>query len=386
MSTELLSLTKEEIKQRELSHRDLWIIKLGDEIKGPYEVDNLKSYIQENESLFEEALASRMEPQEWNPLFSYPQFQRRSPQIINQTDAEGPFWIYENGLKAGPFEKLHILKRLEMNSLIVTDKISIDDGKSWMAIYQFPDFDRREFSAQELPVAPLEQTLAQIHGKDAEEKKEEASEILATAAHRGLYKNKVLQFKATNYSLPENKSSFWSNSLPDWFMPSAIALGVMVIGGVIFTLTPGQESETLSVADITEQSRPLQQKRTVAQPNPSAQLGRTNRIPASVKNTPAPRARRSAGLERLKVRDNVPTTIESHHVDRYPSNTELDPEFGHYEEPYTDPYDNPFNDEAIVHEAPPAASLVPPRARRQPTSVSEVMGYEEDMVEEASDF
>src|SRR5690606_7012263 len=123
-----------------------------------------------------EALASRMEPQEWNPLFSYPQFQRRSPQIINQTDAEGPFWIYENGLKAGPFEKLHILKRLEMNSLIVTDKISIDDGKSWMAIYQFPDFDRREFSAQELPVAPLEQTLAQIHGKDAEEKKEEASE------------------------------------------------------------------------------------------------------------------------------------------------------------------------------------------------------------------
>lgn len=385
MSTELYILTKAEIGQRELASSELWIIKRGEEITGPYEIENLKAYVQENEALFEEALASRMEPQQWQPLFSYPHFQRRSPQILNTKASEGPFWVYQHGLKTGPFEKFYILKSLEMNSLIVTDKISTDDGKTWFNIYEIPDFDRRDVSFQELPPAP-EQTLAQMYGKvevrTEHEMEEMTSEFLASSAHRGLNKNKVLQFKTENYSLPQ-PDTFWSHlSLPEWFMPSAIALSVMIVGAVIYSLTPSPETQTLSVANITEKSRPLGEKRVA---NPSAQLDRT-RSPASVKNIPVPRKRQ------VNFQDNIPTTIQTHHVDRYPSNDSSDPDYGHHEEPYTDPYDNPFEEDgAIIHEAPPAASLVPPRKRphrRSPSasSVSDVMGYEENLMDEASDF
>lgn len=397
MNTELQSLTQEEIKQRELAHQDLWIIKLGDEIKGPYELENLKLYAQENEASFQEALASRLEPQQWNPFFSYPQFQRRSPQVINATDQiEGPFWLYENGLKAGPFEKFHILKRLEMNSLIVTDKISLDEGKTWINIYEIPEFDRRDLTTQELPIAPPTQTLAQLYGRESDEEEdvveeveETTSEMIASTAHRGLYKNKVLKFRADNLSLPNKKPSFWRDlSLPDWALPSGVALGVMMIGGVIFSFVTPEETTPLSVTEITNQSRPLGEKRIA---NPSAQLGR-QRAPASVKNIPTPRTP-PAALRQIQTQDNIPTTIQTHHVDRYPSNdNSYDPDFGHYDEPYTDPYDNPFEENGmILHEAPPAASLVPEQSKRRdnvrrPTSVGDVMGYEENVIDEASDF
>jgi len=395
MNGKLQTLTQEEIKQRELSHEDLWIIKIGDEVRGPYELENLKLYAQENEAFFEEALASRMEPQEWNPFFQYPQFQRRSPQIINshQNDFEGPFWLFENGLKTGPFEKFHILKRLEMNSLIVTDRISTDDGKTWINIYEIPEFDRRDLTNQELPIAPPEQTLAQLYGKDEENEElpqeESDSEILASSAHRGLYKNKVLQFKAENFTLPKPHYSFWSHfSLPEWALPTGVALGVMIFGGVIFNLVSHEETAPLSVADITQQSKPLGEKRGV---NPSAQLDR-RRAPASVSNTPKPRPTPPA-IRRIQTQDNIPTTIQNHHLDRYPSNDpDHDPDYGHYEEPYTDPYDSPFEHEGmIIHEAPPAANLVPDIRRRTPRrpasgSVGDIMGYEENVVDEASDF
>lgn len=395
MRTKLESLTQKDIKERELSPSDLWIIKMGEEIRGPFEYENLKLYIQENENLFQEALGSRLDPQDWRPLFNYPQFQRRSPQIVSAAPSiEGPFWLHENGLKVGPFEKFHILKRLEMNSLIVTDKISYDDGQTWINIYEIPEFDRRDLKNLELPVAPQVQTLAQIYGKDPV--KEETSDVLASTAHRGLSKEKVIPFKSKELELPQNKNPFWSQlTFPDWMIPSGIALGVMIVGTTLFALMPNEEIQTPSVAQITSQSRPLVgEKRTV---NPSAQLGRS-RTPASIPSntneapstsSPVPR-RLSLAKRHLQMNDNIPTTIESHHMDRYPSEETQDPNFGHYEEPYTDPHDNPFDGDAIVHEeVPPADNLVPDSRSsrpRTPASLGDVMGYEENVVDEASDF
>lgn len=385
MITELHSLSKEEIVQRQLAYKDLWIIKLGEEIKGPFAYQNLKAYVAKNESFFEEALASRLEPQDWKPLFSFPQFQRRTPQILKEVSpGQGPFWLLENGLKSGPFEKSHILNRLENNSLIATDNISNDQGKSWIKIYDIPEFDRRSLLGPQLPAAPLEQTLAQIYGKKEieEDRLDELDpEILATTAHRGLYKSQVLQFQINPAANTKKDSSFWSKlSFAEWFMPSAIALGVMVIGAVMYSLTPSEKN--MSVAEISENSRPLGQ-RTI---NPSAQLGRSNRSPASVK-VQKPTQSPPSSYRHIQTHDNIPTSIQTHHVDRFPSSD--DNEFGHYEEPYTDPYDNPFEEGVIIHEAPPAARLVPARERldsRNPASVSEVMGYEENHMDEASDF
>ena len=371
MKVKLQALTKEEILHKEISHRDLWIVKFGSDIKGPFLLENLREYIQENEEVFTTAEASRLDPQEWMPLFSYPQFQRRSPRIVSAPEeSEGPFWLFENGLKTGPFPKEEIVQRLETKSLIVTDSISSDDGKTWLKIFEIHGFDRRDFAPAELPAAP-NVTLAQIHGRDSSAEsvvEESSSELIAEEAHNILTKSKVLSFPEIK---KESKPPFWQRI--DWSTPQSVAMGVVALGAILFTLVSPHE-EIPTVAEITEKSRPMGERR---------------RTPASVAPQIARPARTAPAIQHVPQVHHVPTITESHHTEQYSANENTDPDYGHYEEPYTDPYDNPFDEQKIVHEASPVPSLVPPRAPRSPagtSTLSDVMGYEENATEEASDF
>ena len=372
MKVTLQALTKEEILHKELSHRELWMLKLNSQTWGPFLLEDLREYVQENEDLLTSVQASRLDPQEWMPLFSYPQFQRRSPRLISTPqNTEGPFWLLDKGLKIGPFEKKHVLKRLELKTLIVTDSISSDDGKTWLKIFEIEGFDRRDFAHSELPTAPT-MTLAQMHGRDLPPEvpaQETPSEIIAEEAHNLLTKNKVLAFP-TELASKSTKPSLWHRI--DWSMPQSVAIGVIVLGGILFTLVAPHE-ETPSVAEITEKSQPMGERRA----------------PASVSRQIARPQRTAPAINYLPQHNHIPTIVETHHSDQYNSNEHSDPDYGHYDEPETDPYDNPFDEQRIVHEASPVPSLVPPRGQNRAPSaapIGDVMGYEENATEEASDF
>lgn len=372
MIVKLQALTKEEILHKELSLREVWMIKIHSKISGPFLLEDLREYVQENEDLLTTAEASRLDPQEWMPLFSYPQFQRRGPRIISTPqNSEGPFWLLDKGLKIGPFEKQNILKRLEMKTLIVTDSISSDEGKTWLKIFEIEGFDRRDFAPSELPAAPV-MTLAQMHGRVTSNdppQDENPSEIIAEEAHNLLSKNKILTFPAEP-SHKAAKAPIWQRF--DWSMPQSVAMGVLVLGGVLFTLVAPHE-ETPTVAEITEKSQPMNTRRTPA--SVSGQLARPQRMAPAINHLPQ--------------QHHIPTIVETHHSDQYGANEHSDPDYGHYDEPETDPYDNPFDEQRIVHEASPVPSLVPPRDQNRAPSaapIGEVMGYEENATEEASDF
>jgi hypothetical protein len=61
MAFDLKPLTNEIIHKMNYGPHTLWIVKLDDEVFGPFEIESLKHYAAENEHQFETALASRMD-------------------------------------------------------------------------------------------------------------------------------------------------------------------------------------------------------------------------------------------------------------------------------------------------------------------------------------
>lgn len=154
----LEALTKEQIEELNLSLHDLWLIKNNDTINGPYQGDTLKNYAALHAIDFEQSYASKADQADWRLFFSHALFADLAPEIVNEVDTsyQGPFWILEQGLKSRPFNKLEILKKIEMGLLTFTDSISSNDGHEWQKIYQTPGFEQRTHCATDLPKAPSE--------------------------------------------------------------------------------------------------------------------------------------------------------------------------------------------------------------------------------------
>jgi hypothetical protein len=160
VSLDLKPLTNETIAQMGYSTHDLWLVKIDSTDFGPYETESLKHYVSDNEHLFETAEACRMDGVEFTPFWSHAIFQRRKIQPLSDKH-EGPFWLLDDGLKTGPFSFHDIDKKIEMGLLVMTDHISTDEGFRWKKIFEIDGFDRRAYSADELPVAPSEASFHQ---------------------------------------------------------------------------------------------------------------------------------------------------------------------------------------------------------------------------------
>jgi hypothetical protein len=150
---ELKPLSEEAIQEMGYSSQDLWMIKLDDEILGPYEEESLKHYSHENEKMFLRAYATHREMSDWKPFFSHPQFKSLA-QVENPSEVK--FWILQQGQKVGPFSYEEIQKKIELGSLLMVDLISHDEGESWKKIFQTHEFQITEHEGLPLPSPPLE--------------------------------------------------------------------------------------------------------------------------------------------------------------------------------------------------------------------------------------
>ena len=224
VSIDLKPLSPETIAQMEYNNHDLWLVKIGSVVFGPFETESLKHYVSDNEHLFEQALASRSDETEWKPFWEHTQFQRRKPQIVQGSTYEGPFWIMDQGLKTGPFTLREIDKKLEMEILSMTDHISIDEGHTWLKVYQIEGFDRRNLNPDDLPIAPYENSFQQAKlalVEKLEESHPNPLEGLAEMAWQGQNNAKVLQFKIEEMTLTQHQQTELSPALK-WAVPTDV--------------------------------------------------------------------------------------------------------------------------------------------------------------------
>ncbi len=362
MAFDLKPLTKEIIHKMNYGPHTLWIVKLDDEVFGPFEIESLKDYAAENEHQFETALASRMDTNDWQPFFSYAHFLSIADHLQAERQGLEKYWILNQGQKAGPLSRLDIEKKFELGILSMTDLVSVDDGHTWLKFFSNAVFNPNNNEVQTLPVAPLESTFQRDAGALNEimdhEEKNDTYKGLAALTHMSHNKDKR-SLNLEEMDLKSLDETEMSRTLK-WAIPiSAVAVaGIFIIVGA-FILPLSNET-----ASIDEEKTNLPS--TV---QPSSITRRTQeRSPASYR----PLNQQSAGL----------TNAPAIHENEYPSHVET-----HFNEPDS-------NNE-IENNPPPESqenSLVSNTGVENET-LDQVMGEvppeivpEQPVVEESGDF
>ncbi|WP_408096675.1 hypothetical protein ACJVC5_16695 [Peredibacter sp. HCB2-198] len=370
---DLKPLSKETIDKMGFNNHDLWMVKIGEELFGPFESQSLKHYATENENVFDNALASRLDTNDYHPFWTHAFFQRRTPENLSKEKNEGPFWTLNQGQKQGPFSFQDIDKKIEMGLLVMTDHLSVDNGDTWRKIFEFTGFDRRIHSASELPEAPQDSSFqkARLLLVDKIEKPHLNTHVeLAELAHQGQMQAKVLTLKLDEMTLSNLKSTEVSDSLK-WAVPAAAAIFMAMMVGGYFLLNPS--SEIGNVELVAEKEAPQNISDPLPAPvgevpanRPGPQV--SNRRPASVPSYNPPR--------RPVITSRFPTRVETHMRDR-----------DQMDEPPVEPQDMPEQ-----HEPPPAPehSLVGNDNNNQGETLDAAMNGTsqpaEPVVEEVSDF
>lgn len=376
MAFDLKPLTKELIHERELNTHDLWIVKWTEEIHGPFETEEFKNYVAQHEDDFDEAFATRMDTNDWQPVFSHAQFQRRSPQIVKKETSEGPFWYIDHGLKLGPISSRDLEKRIEMGSIRATDLISVNDGYTWMKLFELEGFDRRTLHASELPQAPLDSAFQRAKIEVLEKLEngdhDDGVEDLAESVHHYKQEAKVIAFRPEEMGFKSSPSITVSSELAPALMK---ALGIFVfVGGVGFylfeNLTTPEMPMQLAMSD--------EEAKTIVKPRPKlvSKRGVTSLQPATVSRrepaSNAPSYPASPGYSYTE-ESQFPTYVESHYNDPEPMNESAD-----------EPTPPPSQENSLVGALPEENPEV--EANLEAQNASPESQPEQPVVEEVSDF
>jgi hypothetical protein len=363
VAIDLKPLSEETIQEMGYEAHDLWLVKIDSVVFGPFETETLKHYVQDNEQLFDGAEASRTDEAEWKPFWSHTKFQRRKPQVVSGQTHEGPFWILDLGVKAGPFGFRDIDKKLEMGLLGMTDHLSVDNGETWIKIFEIADFDRRTHVPDELPVAPLESTLQKGRlelvdvGGD-----ERLATVEGLAGIAWESKARILSLKLDELTPLAAEEPLVSPAMK-YAAPVAATLVVALIGGAY--LFSQDEAADLSLAAGEE-------TKVYRRPSPAAGVGEVTggqiRMPAS-----AGYARPSAGFQQTE-HSRYPTQVITHED----ANNDLPPA-EHFDQQSPDA--QPAQEHSLVTENTGAA---------EETSLDATMNTPAEaaapVVEESSDF
>lgn len=361
---DLQALSDETIAQMGYQGSDLWLVRIESIVFGPYETESLKHYVHDNEHLFENAQASRMDDPKMQPFWNHAIFQRRAPQVVKTEQHEGPFWLMTAGLKVGPLSFHDIDKKIEMNILGMTDHISIDDGETWIKIFEVDGFDRRTHAPDELPIAPLESSFQKARLALVEKlETPHASTVdgLAEMAHVAHKEARVIQFKIEEMTLKVEKKTEVSDGMK-WIMPTAAAiiLTIATTGYMMFTDKGEAIPEVAEIQSELKNGKP--------RPMPRGQMpGSDRRRPASV------------GY-------NQPSQTSYSNDSRYPTHIETHDEFQQDHQIDRDPLDGPVND---IEQQPQEHSLVGNDANQDVSLDAAMNGVNlpsQPIVEEASDF
>jgi hypothetical protein len=306
---DLKPLTDEAIKEMGIDPNELWLVKIDSVVYGPFETESLKHYVSDNEGLFETAEASRTIETEWKPFWAHTKFQRRKLQGVSQTSSEGPYWIMDQGRLKGPMSHMEIDKKIEMGLLSMTDHLSLDEGESWIKIFEIEGFDRRSHSPDQLPLPPDEKSFQRAQLEIVQKYDHSHSEILdelTESVWEGQQIAKVIPFRAEDIQLSTASRIEVSSSLK-WAVPTAAAFVVTLLTtGYFMFSTP---SETADLGRWDESPLKIKKSRTVSR-NSHGEMPRPGR-----RSLPSYRSPSSVGYAHSHTNDSsprYPTLIENH--------------------------------------------------------------------------
>lgn len=154
----LTPLGEEQITAQNIAPGDLWMLRDEDQqIHGPYDTNSLKDYASNHAEELKNILAYNLEQEQWQPFYKITKFQRRKPKLVPMQSlmTSDNFLILFNGEKKGPFTLDQVQQFVDQKKIALNVQVSLDNGESWIKLYEHHAFDRRlKKNAEDLPFVP----------------------------------------------------------------------------------------------------------------------------------------------------------------------------------------------------------------------------------------
>lgn len=146
-------LSMEIIEKEKLDLENVFEIKIGPEIIGPFSGPFLKTFFAGKET--DNLMVKNLESIIWIPLQQHAFFfaGEAKPIVIPESERR-EFYLLVNGRKIGPYKIEDIEYKFKNGELLFTDLISEDEGNHWYKLYEMAHVDLRRHIGSELPPTP----------------------------------------------------------------------------------------------------------------------------------------------------------------------------------------------------------------------------------------
>ncbi len=152
----LKPLSDEIIAQKGFELADIWVVKLGDDVKGPFHTKQIWQVAEKYPDYMPSLVVCNLNDETWQGFYQAKAFQRRQFSVSkdSQPSENKPILIFKDGQKYGPIQIPELEKEIENGKFLRSDLLSSDKGRTWIKIYEHPHFDRRSHQGERLPLSP----------------------------------------------------------------------------------------------------------------------------------------------------------------------------------------------------------------------------------------
>lgn len=363
MSLQLIPLSDETIAKHNYQICDLWMVKNGQDILGPFHTSQIKEEVAKKNEILDQCDAYNLESEQWQPVYQWPIFQRRVPQLVPLVElvTDTTFFVLVNGHKDGPYHLEQIEQGLESGKFNSNDLITNTEGHAWIKICEHDHFDRRKKEQKPLPGKPVQDVFEQddqkvvslITKKQAEKEEEDALVGLAFIVNgndkgQTIDQNKPATPKKSVMAASESGQKSWNWKWSwdfNWshfrnlkenktLIFSSASIGIILL---FFTVMNSINSSFDTGHDIKFVR--TKEKKDIRLPNP-----KTLRKPASTNTSKVHKSK----MQRLKPVPRQRLVKKAERPNTAPKDVERDEREDNYRDDY--PEDRyPYEEEPIVH-------------------------------------
>lgn len=287
---DLKPLSDEEIKTKNFSLIDLWMVKdEHDNVYGPFDTDSLRVFTGNQQHLFENTKTYNLENEQWFDTFAITHFQRRKPSLVSNQNliASNEFFISINGQTNGPYTKEEVQAFLNNGQIVSTTQLSLDKGQSWIKLYEHHAFDRRTTkSNQELPFRPAAEILEKMAmTKEEIVKAKEKEEAIIELAFLGHKKPKEKKSATKKYDSDEEIPSSFFSKFKSPLIASFTVCFIAVLGFALFS-SPYNGENLIKEAKTDKKSINNAPRHSNRKPASAARVKPQNKIKKIVRKSP----------------------------------------------------------------------------------------------------
>lgn len=308
---DLPALSEDTISAKGLELVELWMVRLGEDIYGPFETESLKKYAQANPALMSDAEVTTMQDEHWVLFLQSPlkvTKKKAPPKLVSaQTLQQNTqFYLEKHGQRHGPFAKDQISAMVKNGELEATDLVSDDECLTWHKIYHFKEFENKPHEAAHLPFAPTEETINRSQSEALDRLLEEENPVklgLVSLAYFGHRKSQAV-LKLEELTLPKvSPEPTAARPSKTWWIAGGSVASALLVTLVWWAQAP----RPLEIADAAEEGQVenIDAGSSLMNSNPSAP--RSYRRPAST-----PRAKFDSPQSMTDTRRDLMDYRESH--------------------------------------------------------------------------